>query len=88
MYVFGFHPCIILSSCIRICIDVFHVILWFYLLYIGKGTDEASSDIDRSLEKRETMHLDENGDHKLSQPVKHQKMSEEESTEVKVTTCM
>ena len=57
-----------------------------FVYYIGKGTDETCSDIGSSLESRETEYLDKNGDHKLSQSMKHQKMSEE-ATEAKDTTC-
>ena len=53
---------------------------------LGKGIDEASSDIDTAQESRETTDLDENVDFKNSQPVKHQKMSKE-ITETEVTSC-
>ena len=56
----------------------------FHLL--GKRTDEVSSDIGISQERRETTLLDENGDLKLSQPEKNQKMSQE-ITKVEVTSC-
>ena len=53
---------------------------------LGKETDEASSDIDISQESRETTCSDDNGDLKLSQPVKRKKMSEE-ITKAEVTSC-
>ena len=57
-----------------------------YHCVLGKRTDEVSSDIGISQERRETTLLDENGDLKLSQPVKNQKMSQE-ITKVEVTSC-
>ena len=65
-----------------------HFISYTQFHSLVKGTDDinASSDIDISLESRETEHSDENGDNRLTQPVKRQKMSEE-TTEAEVTTC-
>ena len=53
---------------------------------LGKGTDEASSDIDILQERSKTMQSEENRDLSLSQLVTGQKMSEEIS-EAKVTSC-
>ena len=53
---------------------------------LGKGTDEASSDIDVLQESSETTHSEENRDLSLSQSVRGQKMSEEIS-EAEVTSC-
>ena len=54
---------------------------------LGKGTDEASSDIDISQESSETTHSEENRDLSISQSVKRQKMSEE-ITETEVTSSL